>query len=302
MLLTIGIPVYNGEKYIEETISAVFAANFDPLKTEIIVSDNCSTDGTLQLLKKYDNITVFEHDENVGFDRNVDRLFKYAQGRYVWTLGADDVLLSNDFTELMNIIKEQTDYSIIFAGEPEQISNKKLEAEEFLYKSHFRSGFISNNIINKKLWLECDAKDFFDSGWVHYGMVLKMLKKAPARMLSKVYVAEIEETKHNKFWVKNGQEILIGLNLVDIFDRMEQWGYSPKMKRRCKIIIKGAYPKALILAKTSGFDIDLNILRRFIRLYHEFASFWLVDMPILITPNFLFSLPFSLYKNLKRNA
>ncbi|HEY0245524.1 MAG TPA: glycosyltransferase family 2 protein [Mucilaginibacter sp.] len=303
MILTIGIPVYNGEKYIEETITKILMADFDWQNVEVLVSDNNSTDGSCTVVEKYSKVKLYKHASNVGYDGNINRIFNYAQGRYVWTIGADDILTTSDVAEINKIVASDTTYSVIYVGEPLPGKTGVMAiAEDFLYASDFRSGFVSNNIINKQLWLNSEASEFIGSGWIHYGMVLKVLKQAPSYIMSKMYVTEIEETKHNKSWIKGGQGLLVGLNLVEIFDRMEIWGYSTQMKRRCKLVIKGSYPKIIIFSKCIGLQINLGILKRFIRLYSEFASFWLIDMPILVTPGFLFTALFSFYKKLKPDA
>jgi glycosyltransferase involved in cell wall biosynthesis len=300
MLLTIGIPVYNGEKYIEQTILSILNANFNWNLVEIIVSDNNSTDRTCSLVEKYSKINLFKHNSNVGFDRNVDQIFKYAKGRYVWTIGADDVIINTDVSEINNVISDSNIYSVIFAGESlYNCSGIITSAEDFLFKSNFRSGFISNNIINKDLWLSTNTSEFIDSGWIHFGMILKLLKLNSSYILNKKYVDEIEETKFNKSWIQNGQGLLIGLNLVHIFDRVETWGYNKQMKKRLKLVIKGAYPKFIIYSKCLGLKINFSILKKFILLYFNFFSFWLIDLPILLLPKFFFKIPYSIYKKLK---
>jgi glycosyltransferase involved in cell wall biosynthesis len=301
MNLTIGIPVYNGEKYIEQTILKIINANFNWQKTEIIVSDNNSSDNTCDIVKKYGQIKLFKHDENLGFDINVDRIFTYAQGKYVWTIGADDILTTENVSEINSVVSHDVDYGVIFAGEAQKAEDI-YDADEFLYKSNFGSGFISNNIINKKLWLNFNAKDFVSTGWIHYGMVVKIIKLAPSYILGKMYVEEIEETKHHKSWIKGASGILIGLNLVEIFDKMHLWGYTDSMKDRCKLVIKGAYPRAIVYAKATGFKPNWNDIKRFIKLYYSFWSFWLVDIWFLFLPGIIYSTSFKIYKKLKINA
>ena len=53
-LVSICIPVYNGANYIDETINCCINQSYKNI--EVIVSDNCSTDNTVELIKKYNII------------------------------------------------------------------------------------------------------------------------------------------------------------------------------------------------------------------------------------------------------
>ena len=71
----IGIPIYNEEKHIETTIESAINQTYE--NTEIIISDNCSSDRSYEIAqqypKKYSNIKVIKHKENIGAANN----FKY---------------------------------------------------------------------------------------------------------------------------------------------------------------------------------------------------------------------------------
>ena len=68
---------------------------------EIIIGDNCSTDGTKNVVEKnkkyFNNVNFqyFRHITNLGFDKNCDFLYRRATGEYVWFL-SDNVILKED--------------------------------------------------------------------------------------------------------------------------------------------------------------------------------------------------------------
>ena len=68
--LSVAIPTYNGEYTILETIRSVDQEDI----TEIVISDNCSTDNTETLIKNLNNskIRYFRNEQNLGFDQNCD--------------------------------------------------------------------------------------------------------------------------------------------------------------------------------------------------------------------------------------
>ena len=92
-LVTIITPVYNCEKYIEQTIRSVLSQGYDRL--QYIILDDGSTDGTPEILRKYellDNVFVDRHD-NIGEARTVNRGLRMADGDLIAIVNADDPLL-----------------------------------------------------------------------------------------------------------------------------------------------------------------------------------------------------------------
>jgi glycosyltransferase involved in cell wall biosynthesis len=86
------IPTYNTAKYIGEAIESVLQQTFTDF--EIIVSDNCSTDNTEELVSqfKHDKIQYFKNERNLQAYPNVSLAIQRARGRYVKILCADDKL------------------------------------------------------------------------------------------------------------------------------------------------------------------------------------------------------------------
>ena len=75
-LLSICIPTYNREKYLQECLeSIIHQEGFNTEDIEIVISDNASQDNTTQLVEtykaKYPNIKYFRNVENIGAIRNV---------------------------------------------------------------------------------------------------------------------------------------------------------------------------------------------------------------------------------------
>lgn len=93
--LTIITPVYNGEKYIAETISSVIQAPIQ-YPYEYIVLDDGSTDSTLRILQSYkENIKILSH-KNIGESETVNRGLENALGDFILIVSADDPLLTSD--------------------------------------------------------------------------------------------------------------------------------------------------------------------------------------------------------------
>ena len=94
-ILTIITPVYNGEKYISETIESVIKSSIK-YSYEYIVLDDGSNDSSLKILNKYkDKIKIFSH-KNIGESATVNRGLENALGEFLLVINADDPLLTSD--------------------------------------------------------------------------------------------------------------------------------------------------------------------------------------------------------------
>ena len=119
ILLSIIIPTYNRCDFLKECLKSVekeIQKIPKPETIELIISDNASTDSTKEMLKNnFPNITYFCNERNVGVEENVDRCFKYAQGKYTYILSDDDILLPGSLKRIMEVIENEPNYIYINA-------------------------------------------------------------------------------------------------------------------------------------------------------------------------------------------
>lgn len=82
-LLSICIPTYNRDIVLDNTLKTLFSnPDFDEDKIEVIVSDNCSSDNTKNVVTKYPLVKYYRNKENVR-DLNFRILLEYASGEYI---------------------------------------------------------------------------------------------------------------------------------------------------------------------------------------------------------------------------
>jgi glycosyltransferase involved in cell wall biosynthesis len=91
--VSIGMPVYNGEKYIEKAIESILNQTFEDF--ELIISDNNSSDSTKDICMKYvekdPRIKYFYNKTNIGAAKNFNRVFQLSQGELFRWHSADDL-------------------------------------------------------------------------------------------------------------------------------------------------------------------------------------------------------------------
>jgi glycosyltransferase involved in cell wall biosynthesis len=92
-LVSIGIPVYNGERSIKQALDALRAQTYKNL--ELVISDNASTDSTGEICREYAakdrRIKYFRNPVNVGLYENFRRVVTLATGEYFMWAAADDL-------------------------------------------------------------------------------------------------------------------------------------------------------------------------------------------------------------------
>ena len=93
-LLSVGLFVYNGERFIKETLDSILSQTFTDF--ELIISDNASTDRTSEIAKAYarrdHRIRYHRSDKNLGPGRNAQRVYELATGKYFKWAAVDDLL------------------------------------------------------------------------------------------------------------------------------------------------------------------------------------------------------------------
>ena len=83
-LVSLGLPVFNGENFLAETLDSVLAQSLPSY--EVIICDNASSDGTEEISRSYaardPRIRYFRNQGNLGAAPNFNLTFSHAKGRY----------------------------------------------------------------------------------------------------------------------------------------------------------------------------------------------------------------------------
>ncbi len=102
-IVSIIIPVYNTEKYLEECLESALNQAYNEI--EIIAVDDGSTDNSLNILKKYSDKIKIISKENGGTASALNAGIKNMKGEWFKWLSADDILYPNAVLELINAAK-----------------------------------------------------------------------------------------------------------------------------------------------------------------------------------------------------
>jgi len=116
-LISIGLPVYNGENYLAEAIESILGQDFQDY--ELILSDNGSSDDTPTICESYaardGRIRYFRHEKNHGAAWNFNYVVGQSRGRYFKWAAHDDRLRPRFLSECLSMLKAHKDASIAFS-------------------------------------------------------------------------------------------------------------------------------------------------------------------------------------------
>ena len=109
--LSVGLPVYNGAKYLARTLDLLLAQDYDNF--ELIISDNGSTDGTADICRRYAErdarIRYVRNESNRGATWNFRRVFELAQGECFKWAASDDECHPTMFRRCMEVMEHSPD-------------------------------------------------------------------------------------------------------------------------------------------------------------------------------------------------
>ncbi len=305
--ISIGIPTYNGEKYLAQSIESVLTQLLeDPgQQIEILVSDNTSTDETGAIAKRY--VEKFPHivrytcnSQNIGYDRNVDNLFKVAKGEYLWLLGDDDMLMPGALQKLFSVIARYSDIAI-FCLSPSFLNienekktwNRQFETDilcndgnEFLQRSLWSTSAVSSLCIRRMDWNAESLDRYIGSQWIHIGGMLEIMKH-PVRAF--IFADEMVVVRvQNPRWSGHfGNQLEVGLKHLAVFESTMKLGYDSQTFQCFRESRYSDNLKSILFLKPSGMKDKIKIAKLMIHFFKAKPNFWMLHLPLLFVPNLI---------------
>lgn len=137
-LVTIIIPTYNRKQKLIEAIKSALSQKYANL--EIVVSDDCSNDGTIEVIKNFlgnPKIKYYRNAKNLKFAGNHRKaILDYAQGQYCIILSDDDKFLDNNYIlSAVNFIKKHENISFV-GSNYEENNNSNNDKKLIISKLH----------------------------------------------------------------------------------------------------------------------------------------------------------------------
>lgn len=196
-LVSVIIPNYNKEKYIEQCLNSVLTQTYPNI--EIIVVDDLSTDRSREILRqyeeKYENIHVIMLEKNGGVSRARNIGIRAASASYITMLDSDDFYYSKDkISNEMEALRTNAPDGLAYSYRQVVDENGELLYKEIRYWDRYCSGdvykqllterdgfsFVQRDYIVKKEYvLEVGAYTEGDSYYEDYDLLLRLVEKHP---------------------------------------------------------------------------------------------------------------------------
>lgn len=177
--VSIGMPVYNGEKYLRNALDSLLSQTF--VDFELIISDNASTDSTEAICREYaardSRIKYIRQRENQGAHTNFKFVFDEAHGDYFMWAACDDIR-SHDFIEVnYKFLSKNTDF--VASTSPNRFEGTDLNKQ---------------NLVDFKLDGDIFERftTFFEYCWVSHGIFYSLIRTKTLRnceVLGQSYLA-----------------------------------------------------------------------------------------------------------------
>jgi len=122
-LVTVGIPLYNHERYIVECVRSVFEQTYSPI--ELIVIDDGSNDRSYSVIKEYldsdacsnrDIAVNLQTQVNQGMCNTLNAIAKDARGKYITFLGSDDYWLPEKLQDQVRFLENHPDITLVHSN------------------------------------------------------------------------------------------------------------------------------------------------------------------------------------------
>lgn len=179
-LVTVAMPVYNGENFIRQQLESIYNQTYKNI--EVVVCDDCSTDGTVEILEEYAQkygLKYQVNSKNLGLIINYENVARMASGEFIAFADHDDLWVPEKIETLVANIGENSlitsdaclidqDNNVIFDSF-KKFGNIYIPEKENIFKFfvffNFVSGhatMIKSDMVDKMFPVE---KGFVDADW-----------------------------------------------------------------------------------------------------------------------------------------
>jgi glycosyltransferase involved in cell wall biosynthesis len=303
-LLTIAVPTFNRANCLDLCLSQITSQLHEcEAEVDLIISDNCSTDATQEIvskyLSKYPDIKYIRNSENIGVDRNIIQCFKEADSKYVLVFGDDDVFHDHALSYILDIIRCEEFGSVFlsvtaFSGEFKKEyhispANKGFVVynnnQEYIYRVCIDSTFISSNIINKSLLPKnINIESYCGTNLAQLAWTL------PAYIHNQKHVYIERPIIAVKTFNSGGFKFfdVFVTNLITILSKYKDNGLcTPLYDRIINKLLAQFYPGRILNIRLNKETYDDKHNKIFPVFYNQFKSntlFWLYIVPAIFLP------------------
>ena len=169
-IISVLLPVYNGEKFLKEAIDSVLCQSFTSF--ELLIIDDGSTDDSCNIVLGYQDsrIRLLRNKQNIGLIKTLNKGINESKGKYIARMDADDICREDRFVKQVEFLEQHTLYGIVGSWCSIINSSKKIEYHASHESLQFAllnyCCFVHPSVMIRKSVLT-DNQLCFDSQYVH---------------------------------------------------------------------------------------------------------------------------------------
>lgn len=246
VLVSIAMCTYNGERFIKEQLDSILNQSY--LNIELIITDDGSTDKTIEILEEYQKkdtrIKVHKNEKKLGFIKNFEKAISLTKGEYIALADQDDVWKKNKIERFLEEIKENIliySDALLIDKNSHSLNKQLIRPNRNLIKGRNNQSFIfyncvsGNTIMFKKelipyilpipqevsfhdIWIAFVASsigtiDYTDEAMIYYRRYPQQITKT----VKKNYSSPL-----NRFKEKNSNKIKIAQSSILHYEALQQ--------------------------------------------------------------------------------
>jgi len=114
-LLSVCVPVYNGARYLEESLNSLLDQDFTDC--ELVVVDDCSTDDSAAVIARYKDqgLRTYRNEQRLGLVGNWNHCLELARGRYVTLFHQDDVMQPHNLKLKVELLERYPNVGMVYS-------------------------------------------------------------------------------------------------------------------------------------------------------------------------------------------
>lgn len=285
---------------------------------EVVVGDNCSSDGTEEIGRRYSNeypyINYLRHDSNIGAERNFLSVVQHAAGDFVWLLSDDDFLLDGAINKVLQVILQQQDIAFIFmnyklwsdslqalSGPSSCIATNDCittNADEFNLLVRYANSFISSCICKRTKWMNAMTAQHLNTYWPQLYIANEIVQREKSfiiadplllmRCLSSMASRMEKKKQGNDHFYMDAH-----VQFIRFVDGLSNQSVNPAIKSMNKEMILRANFFQIVIYKYVAKKYKIKYLASVfynlfsVAYFRKSILFWLRDVPTLFLPGII---------------
>jgi len=313
MLLTIAIPTFNRDKELAHKLYKLNNIISEETSSyiELLVANNCSSDYTLKILNEFElkknNFLKFKtlnNPTNLGFDGNIDILYRNATGTYVWFLSDDDDFCEETISIIINTLEINKISLLILNSINHPFKKEELRSivpylnldEKIVVKigemclitneierlfAVLAASQISSCVVKKDLDLPIDVE--FGGGLMHCQIANLLLIKNPTYFITNLPLIKPSSKTHISTWFL--ESTIFGIRKLYMWEKMK---FSKKIADLVTINTAKLGLSILIRRYSSAITINYPVvnlhLKDKLQTYYS-ESYFLIEKEFILALN-----------------